>query len=140
MRFRAEPPIRSYVIRGQIVLALLFGGFGLWATLAPLTSAAIAPGVVKVDSYRKTVQHLEGGIVSEILVREGEFVKKGQVLVRLDASDATAGFDAFVARLVLFEAETATIKQQLPSAEEELGDQQTLYNKGYSRKSQLFRT
>ena len=133
-----EPPIRSYVLRGQIVLAFLFGGFGLWATLAPLTSAAIAPGVVKVDSYRKTVQHLEGGIVSEILVREGEFVKKGQVLVRLDASDAAAGFDAVRGQIGALEAETATIKQQLPSAEEELRDQQTLYNKGYSRKPQLF--
>ena len=45
----------------------MFGGFGIWAALAPLTSAAVAPGVVKVDTYRKTVQHLEGGIIRQIL-------------------------------------------------------------------------
>ena len=79
----AEPPIRQYIVRSKIVIAALFGGFGLWAAFAPLTSAAVAPGVVKVDSYRKTVQHLEGGIVSEILVHEGDAVVQGQPLVRL---------------------------------------------------------
>ena len=54
----AEPPIQSYVIRGQIVLALLFGGFGLWASCAPLTSAAIAPGVVKVDTRLRPISWL----------------------------------------------------------------------------------
>ena len=72
-----EPPIRSYIRYGVIVIAIMFGGFGLWAALAPLTSAAIAPGVVKVDTYRKTVQHLEGGIIRELLVREGDAVKQG---------------------------------------------------------------
>jgi HlyD family secretion protein/epimerase transport system membrane fusion protein len=133
-----EPPIQPYVIKGQIVLVLLFGVFGLWAALAPLTSAAIAPGVVKVDTYRKTIQHLEGGIVREILVREGELVKKGQVLVRLDVSDAAADLNAIRGQIGALEAEIATVQQQLPSAEEQLRDQQLLYSKGYSRKPQLF--
>jgi len=134
----AEPPIRSYVVRGKIVIAFLFGGFGLWATLAPLASAVIAPGAVKVDTYRKTVQHFEGGIVREILVREGDLVKEGQVLVKLDAGDATADLNAFRGQIGALEAENATLEQELPSAEEQLRDQQTLYSKGYSRKPQLF--
>ena len=116
----------------------MFGGFGLWASLAPLTSAAVAPGVVKVDTYRKTVQHLEGGIVREILVREGDAVKQGQVLVRLDDGDAEADLNATRGQIGALEAETAALKEQLPSAEEQLKDQQTLYQQGYARKSQLF--
>ena len=78
------------VIAGLVIIALFFGGFGSWAALAPLESAAIAPGVVSVLGNRKTVQHLEGGIVDEILVREGETVRSGQSLVRLDDTQARA--------------------------------------------------
>ncbi|MGH9425657.1 MAG: HlyD family efflux transporter periplasmic adaptor subunit, partial [Terriglobia bacterium] len=126
------------VVRGKIMIALLFGGFGLWAAVAPLTTAAIAPGMVKVDSYRKTVQHLEGGIVREILVREGDAVKKGQVLVRLDGGDAEADLNATRGQIRALEAENTALEQQLPSTEEQLKDQQALYSKGYSRKPQLF--
>ena len=60
------------VIRaGLIVIAVMFGGFGTWIALAPLSGAVIAPGSVKIEANRKTVQHLEGGIVKAILVREG---------------------------------------------------------------------
>lgn len=134
----AEPPIRPYVVIGWFVIASLFGGFGLWAAAAPLTSAAMAPGVVKVDSYRKTVQHLEGGIVSEILVREGDAVKKGQTLVRLDDADAEADFNAVGGQVAALEAENDAIKEQLPSIEEQLADLRTLYKKGYAKKLQLF--
>ena len=116
----------------------MFGGFGLWAALAPLTSAAVAPGVVKVDTYRKTVQHLEGGIVRQILVHDGDTVKQGQVLVTLDNRDAEADLNAIRGQIGALEAETAALKQQLPSTEEQLKDQQTLYSEGYSKKSQLF--
>ncbi len=74
---------RETVASIAIVGVFLFGLIG-WAAVAPLESAAIAQGVVSVDGYRKTVQHLEGGIVGEILVREGERVAAGQVLIRLD--------------------------------------------------------
>lgn len=75
---------------GLAILALAFGGFGVWAMLAPLDSAAVAPGVVTVESNRKAVQHLEGGIVREILVKEGDQVKPGDVLIRLDDTQARA--------------------------------------------------
>jgi HlyD family secretion protein/epimerase transport system membrane fusion protein len=123
-----------------MVLALLFGFFGLWAALAPLTSAAIAHGVVKVDTYRKTVQHLEGGIVRDILVRDGDAVKRGQVLLRLDDADAAADLNAIRGQIGALEAENAAIKEQLPSVEEQLGDQEALYKKGFAKKPQLFDT
>ena len=75
---------RGPVVAGFLVIGLFFGGFGGWAALAPLQSAAIAPGLVSVDTNRKTIQHLEGGIVGEILVRDGDRVRAGQVLIRLD--------------------------------------------------------
>lgn len=69
---------------GFLIVILGFGGLGAWAALAPLRSASVAPGFVKVASERKTVQHLEGGIVKEILVQDGDEVTAGQVLLRLD--------------------------------------------------------
>lgn len=75
---------------GLIVLLVTFGIFGSWAAFAPLDSAALAPGVVTVKGNRKTVQHLEGGIVAEILVTDGELVEPGQPLITLDATQSRA--------------------------------------------------
>lgn len=67
-----------------VLIGVVFGGVGAWSATAPIDSAVVAPGVIAVESDRRTVQHLEGGIVSEILVRDGSVVKEGQVLIRLD--------------------------------------------------------
>ena len=75
---------------GGIVIALFFGALGVWASLAPLDSAAIAPGTVAVEGNRKTIQHLEGGIVELIAVQEGEEVDAGQILVQLDKTQPRA--------------------------------------------------
>ena len=133
----AGPPIRSYLVAGAILVAIMFGGFGTWAALAPLTSAAIAPGVVKVDSNRKTIQHLEGGIIREILVHEGDAVTQGQVLVRLDDVDSVADLNAIRAQISAAEAELDVNRQQLPTVEEELNDVQSLFQKGFAKKPQL---
>ena len=69
---------------------LVFGGFGTWAALAPLSSAAIGSGVISVENYRKTVQHLEGGIIREIKVRDGDLVARDQVLLTLDDTQPKA--------------------------------------------------
>ncbi len=69
---------------GFLVLGIFVFGFGAWASLTPLAEAAIAGGQLKVEGTRRTVQHFEGGIVREILVRDGDRVAQGQVLVRLD--------------------------------------------------------
>ena len=86
------PPtdVRKPAVIGYIVSAVFIGGFLLWAMLASIDSAVLASGLVKVDSSRKSIQHLEGGIVSEILVADGDRVEKGQVLVRLDQTRAGA--------------------------------------------------
>jgi HlyD family type I secretion membrane fusion protein len=85
---------------GVAIVAVFFGAFGGWAALAPLDSAAIAPGIIAVDTKRKLVQHLEGGIVERILVREGDKVTKGQTLIALDQTQARAGLDVLRGRLI----------------------------------------
>ena len=75
---------------GLIIIAVVFGGFGLWSLLAPLDSAALAPGTVTVEAHRKALQHLEGGIVREILVRDGELVDHDQPLLLLDDTQSRA--------------------------------------------------
>jgi epimerase transport system membrane fusion protein len=75
---------------GLLVLLIAFGGFGVWSFFAPIDSAAVAPGVVAVETSRKTVQHFDGGFVDEILVTEGDQVEAGDLLVRLDDTDARA--------------------------------------------------
>jgi HlyD family type I secretion membrane fusion protein len=89
-----RPAICRPIIAGYIVIALFFGGLGTWAALAPLSSAAVAPGTVRVESHRKTVQHLEGGIIGELEVGEGDRVARDQVLIRLDPTQAQARYEA----------------------------------------------
>jgi epimerase transport system membrane fusion protein len=85
---------------GYLILLLTFGLFGGWATLAPLNSAALAPGVVTVKSYRKTVQHLEGGIVRELRVHDGDQVKAGDILLVLDNTQARSEMEMMRNQLV----------------------------------------
>jgi HlyD family secretion protein len=84
---------RRYARLGYGAIAMVFGGFGIWAALAPLDRAAIAPGQVAVESDRKAVQHLEGGIIREILVKDTQLVKEGDVLFRLQPTQAQANTD-----------------------------------------------
>lgn len=84
------PGVRLPVITGLAVVALLFGSLIAWSALAPLESAAVAPGTVSVEFNRKTIKHLEGGIVKEIAVSEGDKVTAGQTLIKLDDTQARA--------------------------------------------------
>lgn len=79
---------------GLLALAIGFGGFLLWAGLAPLDEGVPSQGTVTIDTKRKPVQHLSGGIVREVLVREGDMVKEGQVLVRLDDTSSRANYES----------------------------------------------
>jgi HlyD family secretion protein/epimerase transport system membrane fusion protein len=85
--------LRGPLLSGLLVGAAFFGGFGGWAALAPLDGAAIASGVLSVESSRKAVQHLEGGIVGAVLVRNGDFVDAGQPLIRLDETRPRAALE-----------------------------------------------
>ena len=81
---------RKTRLMGYWVVAIVFGGFGLWAAVAPLESAARGQGTVQVDGNRKPIQHYEGGIVSEIFVASGDYVAVGQPLIQLDTTQAQA--------------------------------------------------
>lgn len=104
--------LRRIMMSGFIILGVFFGGFGIWAAFAKLSGAVIAPGTVKVDLNRKAVQHREGGIVQEILVREGDHVKAGQPMIILTDSQIDASvtllrtqFAAMLARLARLDAQ-----------------------------------
>ena len=79
---------------GLWALAIGFGGFLLWAALAPLDEGVPAQGTVAIDTKRKAVQHLSGGIVEEVLVGEGDEVKEGQLLIKLDSAVARSNHEA----------------------------------------------
>jgi len=86
---------KSAMIAGAAIMAAFFVGLGGWAAFAPLNSAAVAPAVVKVEGNRKSVQHLEGGIVKELRVREGDKVATEQTLILLDDTQARAAVDVY---------------------------------------------
>lgn len=104
--------IRRHLIAGLLASCVLVGGAGAWASVAKLSGAVVAPGHFVVDSYVKKVQHPKGGVVGEILVQEGDEVKAGAVLMRLDATQTRANLaivtkrlDELSARLARLEAE-----------------------------------
>ena len=101
---RASSDTRAVARTGLWILALGFGGFLLWAGLAPLDEGVPTMGMVALDTKRKTVQHLSGGIVKEVLVQEGQQVKEGQALLRLDGAVAKANFEAVRQRYLGFRA------------------------------------
>jgi HlyD family secretion protein len=82
--------LRSLTLTGNLLVICFVLGLGIWSGFAPLESAAIASGVVESESSRKTIQHLEGGIVREILVSDGDAVRNGQTLIALDDTRARA--------------------------------------------------
>lgn len=87
---QAKPRWVNASIFGYIILFLFFVVLGGWAAVAPLSSAIVAPGKLMVDSQIKRIQHPDGGIVSEIFVRDGDAVEEGQVLARLENKEARA--------------------------------------------------
>jgi len=90
--------VRAPLAVGLVGLALLLGGFGAWAALTTISGAIIAPGRIEVDQNRQVVQHPDGGVVSAILVDEGDSVRAGQVLLRLDEA-------ALASRLAITESQ-----------------------------------
>jgi protease secretion system membrane fusion protein len=101
---RASADTRSVARAGLWVLGIGFGGFLLWAAIAPLDEGVPTQGMVTLDTKRKAVQHLYGGIVKEVLVHEGEQVKEGQTLVRLDAAASKSNYEAVRQRYLGYRA------------------------------------
>jgi HlyD family secretion protein len=81
---------RKFALSGYALIFLTFGVMGLWAGIAKVDKAVVASGNVSVETNKKTIQHLEGGIVKEILVKEGQRVNKDQVLIKLESTQAQA--------------------------------------------------
>lgn len=94
---------------GLILLAFTFGTLGIWGYLAPLDSAALAPGHVTVKSYRKTVQHLDGGIVQELIAKDGDIIKAGDLLIKLDATEIKAQLDILRSQQITLSAQLARL-------------------------------
>ncbi|MEM7569166.1 MAG: HlyD family type I secretion periplasmic adaptor subunit [Pseudomonadota bacterium] len=84
---------------GWLLIIGLFGGIGLWSFVAPFEGAVIASGIIAAETKNKSVQHLEGGIVGAILVTEGDFVEKSELLLRLDDAAVKATLASIDARL-----------------------------------------
>lgn len=97
---------------GLWALGIGLGGFLLWAAFAPLDEGVAAPGMVAIDTKRKAVQHLTGGIVKEVLVREGQSVKEGQVVVKLDEAVAKANYEATRQRYLSLRAIQARLQAE----------------------------
>ena len=108
--------LRRPVRAGVLVIVLFFGGIGWWAASAPLAGAAIAPGVISPDGSRRVVQHLEGGIIREILVSDGSRVRAGDPLIVLEDVQARAGFDALEARFHTLAATQARLLAEQSAA------------------------
>jgi HlyD family secretion protein len=91
--------LKRNLTAGYATILVLFGGVGVWAATAELSSAVIATGTIVVDGYSKKVQHLTGGVVAELLVAEGQIVHAGEVIVRLDATIIQANRSAIATTL-----------------------------------------
>ncbi|MXP61947.1 HlyD family type I secretion periplasmic adaptor subunit [Roseomonas sp. M0104] len=88
-----RPRTSGIMVFGLLATAVFVGGFTAWSVMAPLAEAAVAPGQIRSEGNRRTIQHLEGGIVREILARDGDKVKAGQVLMRLDDLQSDVGLE-----------------------------------------------
>jgi membrane fusion protein, epimerase transport system len=100
---------RGAIVAGIGVIAVFFFGIGGWAAYAPLNGAVVAPAVVKVEGNRKTIQHLDGGIVKKLLVKEGDRVAIGQSLIILEDTQARAAVDMLSQQSYALQAQKARL-------------------------------
>jgi HlyD family secretion protein len=110
--------LRRSIVAAALVIGLGLGGFGLWAAAAPLPGAAIAPGVISPDGSRRTVQHLEGGIIRRILVEDGSVVQAGDPLIVLEDVQARAGHDVLRSRFHTLAAAQARLLAERAGADD----------------------
>lgn len=122
------------VRRAMFIIVFLFGGVVAWGAAAPISGAVVADGIIKVDTNRKSVQHYEGGIIKEILVREGEDVEVGQPLVVLQDTDNSAELNILRDTLQGLRAKQARLMAEVSVADQVLFPQELL--DGESNKTQ----
>lgn len=95
---------RAATLSGVIIVAMTVMGFGVWGNTAPISGAVIATGVFVTTGQNKTIQHLEGGVIRQIMVREGDVVVPGQLLVQLDDVSPRAELRRHLLKLMRLEA------------------------------------
>lgn len=107
--------LRRNLVAGTVGIAVLFGGVGGWAATTELSGAVIAGGILVVDGNVKKVQHATGGIVAELLVREGQAVVAGETIIRLDATVTRANLTAVSKNLDYLYARQARLEAERDS-------------------------
>ncbi|GAA0029148.1 HlyD family type I secretion periplasmic adaptor subunit [Bradyrhizobium ottawaense] len=110
--------IRRVGLAGWLIIAIFFGGFGTWALMAPLNGAVVANAIIKVDGNRKSVQHLDGGIVRELHVREGERVLAGDLLIVLDDTQVRAEYEVLTQQYAVLRATEVRLLTELDHGSE----------------------
>src|SRR4051794_13564994 len=105
--------IKHVATVGWAIIAVFFGVLGTWAATAPLNGAVVANAVVKVEGNRKSVQHLDGGIVKELRVKEGDKVRAGDVIIVLDEIQARTEYDVLTQEYVVLRATEARLLAEL---------------------------
>ena len=123
----------SYLRTAFLTVIVLVGGLGGWAAMTEISGAVVATGKVAVEANSKAVQHLDGGIIREIAIKEGETVDEGQVLLRLDAGQADDSIRGL-------ESQQRASKAQLELLKAELDDLEKLAVKRLVPRSQLAKT
>ncbi|GIK98511.1 MAG: HlyD family type I secretion periplasmic adaptor subunit [Alphaproteobacteria bacterium] len=127
---------RAFILAGCLIALFGFGGFVAWAATAEVASAVIAPGIVSVESARKSIAHLEGGIVQKVHVRDGDRVKAGDVLVSLSPVQSAASLDMLIGQRNTLLATRARLDAEVKGGEPEfpphvhpavIADQTALY-------------
>jgi membrane fusion protein, epimerase transport system len=101
---------------GLVILVIFFGGLGTWAATAPLNGAVVGNGMVKIEGNRKSVQHLDGGIVKELRVKEGDKVQANDVLIVLDDTQARAEYEVLSQQFVVLRATEERLRAELTRA------------------------
>src|SRR6266481_7689204 len=110
--------IKRVALAGWLIIAIFFGGIGSWAVTAPLNGAVVGNAVVKVEGNRKSVQHLDGGIVKEMRIKEGDKVNAGDVLIILDETQARAEYDVLSQQYMVLRATEARLLAELAHSSE----------------------
>ena len=148
-----KPGAKKAIWVGVSVISLAFGVLGIWGSTVPLASAVIAQGQVVVAGNRKEIQHRDGGTIGSILVKDGDLVKKGQILIELDDADAKLRYTlnriayfstlATIERLTAEKAEkpalkfTAALLQKAasdPSIQQIIDNEHSLFQARYTEK------
>lgn len=112
---------RKQIIAGYLIIGLFLSCVVLWSALAPISSAALAKGVVGKDGHRKTVQHLEGGIIKEILIRDGDSVQRGDALITLQGVQNRSDHGLLEKQRLIALARQASLVAELEASEPGLG-------------------